>query len=209
MPPKETTVVIVGGGPVGLVCSIMLSLQNIKHVLLERQPDTSIHPKAVGLNQRTVEIFRKIGVEDEVLRAGAPPEMIGRTAWYTSLGPNGKEICARSGWGGGEYQEIYKKASPCRYANLAQIRLEPILKRRALDLNLNGIFYNHEVDNIEEQADKAVVYYHEGKQNPAGGLQSLEACYVLGADGGRFLAEQLGISMAGESDIVDSRRSTL
>lgn len=123
-PSNEAPVVIVGVGPVRLVSSILLSLQHVPHVLLERQPDTFIHPKAVGLSQRTVEIFRKICVEDEVLRAGAPPEMISRTAWYTSLGPNGKEICARSGWGGGEYQEIYKRASSCHYVNLAQIRLE-------------------------------------------------------------------------------------
>ena len=207
-PPNETPVVIVGGGPVGLVSSILLSLQHTPHVLLERQLDTSIHPKAVGLNQRTVEIFRKIGVEDDVLRAGAPPEMIGRTAWYTSLGPNGKEICARSGWGGGEYQDIYKRASPCRYANLAQIRLEPILKRRALELNPDGIFYSHEVERLDEQDDHVVVYYHEGKADSGGSSRCIKAQYVMGSDGGRFLADQLGINMAGESDIVDSRSSS-
>lgn len=207
-PPKETLVVIVGGGPVGLVSSILLSIQHIPHVLLERQPDTSIHPKAVGLNQRTVEIFRKIGVEDEVLRAGAPPESISRTAWYTSLGPNGKEICSRSGWGGGEYQEIYKKASPCRYANLAQIRLEPILKRRAMELNPDGIFYSHEVERLDEKADHVLVYCHEGKANSGQSSHCVKTQWVLGADGGRCLADQLGINMAGESDIVDSRSSS-
>lgn len=204
MPPEHTTVAIVGGGPVGLVCSILLSLQGIPHVLLERQPNTSIHPKAVGLNQRTVEIFRKIGVEDEVLKAGAPPETIGRTAWYTSLGPNGREICARSGWGGGEYQDTYKKASPCRYANLAQIRLEPILKRRALSLNPDGIFYDHEVEHVVEEEERVEVTYHEGKHNATGSSHTIMADYVLGTDGGRFLADQLGIVMAGESNIVDS-----
>ena len=142
MIPSRTPVVIIGGGPVGLVCSALLSLQGIEHVLFERQPDTSIHPKAVGLNQRTIEIFRKIGVEEEVLRQAAPLSMSGRTAWYTSFGPNGREICARYAWGGGPYDEAFEKASPCRYALLPQIRLEPILKRRALRLNPN-IFYNH------------------------------------------------------------------
>lgn len=204
MPPTDTTVAIVGGGPVGLVCSILLSLQEIPHVLLERQPGTSIHPKAVGLNQRTVEIFRKIGVEEDVLRTGAPPKMIGRTAWYTSLGPSGKEICSRSAWGGGEYHETYRKASPCRYANLAQIRLEPILKRRATELNPDGIFYNHEVEGLEEQIDDVMIRFHEGKQSAApAASQRIRAKYVLGADGGRFLAEKLDIAMKGESDIVD------
>ena len=85
-------VIIVGGGPVGLVSSILLSLQKIPNVLFERHPGTSIHPKACGLNQRTMEIFRHIGVEEEALRQSAPPETVSRTAWYTGLGTRGREI---------------------------------------------------------------------------------------------------------------------
>ena len=110
MAPGNTTIAIVGGGPVGLVCSILLSLQGIDHILFERQPDTSIHPKAVGLNQRTIEIFHKIGVEDGVMHQAAPPSMGGRTAWYTSFGPHGHQICARHAWGGGPYKVPFDKA---------------------------------------------------------------------------------------------------
>jgi hypothetical protein len=56
-------VAIIGGGPVGLSSSIFLSLRNILYVLFERHHGTSIHPKACGLNQRTGEIFRQMGVE--------------------------------------------------------------------------------------------------------------------------------------------------
>lgn len=96
MPP----VIIVGGGPVGLISSILLSLQEIPNVLFERHPGTSIHPKACGLNQRTMEILRHIGVEDEVMRQSAPPETVSRTVWYTSLGAHGREIHSRNAWGG-------------------------------------------------------------------------------------------------------------
>lgn len=57
MIPPETSVVIVGGGPVGLVSSILLSLQGIDNVLFERQPDTSIHPKAVGRSSISPFVF--------------------------------------------------------------------------------------------------------------------------------------------------------
>ncbi len=59
-------VAIVGGGPVGLASSILLSLRRIPHIVFEQYPGTSIHPKAAGLNQRTIEIFRQMGIEDEV-----------------------------------------------------------------------------------------------------------------------------------------------
>lgn len=203
MIPSNTTVAIIGGGPVGLVCSILLSLQGIGHVVFERQPDTSIHPKAVGLNQRTIEIFRKIGVEDEVLRQAAPQSMSERTAWYTSFGPSGREICARYAWGGGPYKEAFEKASPCRYALLPQIRLEPILKQRALQLNPDGIFYGHEVDGVEEKELDVVVHFHDRSKVETSTRQSVVATYALGTDGGRALADQLGIRMNGESDLVD------
>ncbi|KAK3716211.1 hypothetical protein LTR37_006656 [Vermiconidia calcicola] len=203
MIPSNCAVAIVGGGPVGLVCSILLSLNHIDHVLFERQPDTSIHPKAVGLNQRTIEIFRKIGVEEEILRAAAPPSVSGRTAWYTSFGTTGREICTRDAWGGGQYEEAYELASPCRYALLPQIRLEPILKRRALEFNPNGIFYGHEVDRVEEYHGNVVVRFHDREKGEVPSAQSVNARYVLGADGGRMLTEQLGISMNGESNLVD------
>lgn len=82
-----------------------------------------------------------------------------------------------------------------------------ILKRRALELNPSGIFYSHEVERLEEKTDHVVVYYHDGKADANGLSQRIQADYVLGSDGGRFLADQLGINMAGESDIVDSRLS--
>lgn len=203
MVPSSTSVVVVGGGPVGLICSALLSLQGIEHVVFERQPDTSIHPKAVGLNQRTLEIFRKIDVENEVRRHAAPPSMSGRTAWYTSFGPDGKEICSRYAWGGGPYEEAFRKASPCGYALLPQIRLEPILKKRALELNPSGIFYHHEVDGVEEKDGHVVVHYRDCRADGEAPLKSISATYVLGCDGGRALANRVGISMNGESDIVD------
>ncbi|KAK5165090.1 uncharacterized protein LTR77_009187 [Saxophila tyrrhenica] len=201
--PSKTTVAIVGGGPVGLICSILLSLQGIENVVLERQPDTSIHPKAVGLNQRTVEILRKIGVEDEVLRQAAPPEMSGRTAWYTSFGPNGREICSRDAWGGGMYQDAFAKASPCRYVLLPQIRLEPILKKRALELNPQGLFFGHEVDGLGESGGNVTVKYHDRRNKETSFHGELTAKYALGADGGRVITKQLDIAMNGPSNIVD------
>lgn len=197
--PSMPPVIIVGGGPVGLVSSILLSLQEIPHVLFERHPGTSIHPKACGLNQRTMEIFRHIGVEDEVLRQSAPQETVSHTAWYTSLGTHGREIYRRNAWGGGEYRARYDEASPCSYRILPQIRLEPILLGRARALNPSGLKHSTEVLSITEGSEKVVVMV----QNKDGTREDWETEYVLGADGGRMMADQLGIAWEGEKDIFD------
>jgi 2,4-dichlorophenol 6-monooxygenase len=102
--------------------------------------------------------------------------------------------------GGGPYAEAYARASPCRYANLAQIRLEPILRKRAEELNPDGIFYHHEVDSLHERKDGLSVDYRSRSSDAEG---SLQCQFTLGCDGGRFLADYLGIAWIGETDLVD------
>lgn len=145
---ESTSVIIIGGGPVGLSASILLSLRHIPHILFERHTTTSIHPKACGINQRTTEIFRVMGIEDEVYAHAAPPEIASRTAWYTGFGEAGREIVSRDAWGGRQYADEYAAASASRYSVLPQIRLEPILQRRAAALNPDGIRCGAEVTDV-------------------------------------------------------------
>ena len=93
------------------------------------------------------------------------------------------------------YKPVFEQASPCRHVLLPQIRLEPILKRRALELNPSGIFCNHEVVSLTEHDGAVFVRYHQGKRSAAGSDQDVRLQYVLGADGGRILADQLEILM--------------
>lgn len=145
-------IIVIGGGPVGLVSSILLSMHGLPHIVLEQFPGISIHPKACGLNQRTIEIFRQLGIEEDVRKHRAPLMSVSRTAWYTNLGPYGREIYGREAWGGGKYVDEYKCVSPVQYSTLAQIRLEPILQKRALQLTLDAIRYNTNVTRVEERS---------------------------------------------------------
>jgi 2-polyprenyl-6-methoxyphenol hydroxylase-like FAD-dependent oxidoreductase len=200
--PQPYPVAIIGGGPVGLSSSILLSLRNIPHVLFERHPGTSIHPKACGLNQRTGEIFRQMGVEQEIIANAAPQDTCSKTAWFTSLGPTGTKIVSRDAWGGGRYADEYKAASPSRYVMLPQIRLEPILSRRAKQLNPSGVHYGAEVADIMEKEDHVElrIRYRDNSSSPG---ETIKASYVIAADGGRLVTNKLGIELHGEKDIVD------
>jgi len=205
MPPSSSTIIIVGGGPVGLATSIYLSQLKIPHLLFERHTRTSIHPKACGLNPRSVEIFRDLGVADEVLRQRAPPETCGRTAWWTGIGKeNGaREIYSRYAWGGGDaLDQEYAQASKEPYVILPQIRLEPILEKRAKELNPDGVIFGAEVIGLkEDESNGRVVVEVKHVDEPE--LKNYEASYVLAADGGRTVTDSLGIKWKGERDILD------
>jgi putative polyketide hydroxylase len=68
---ERVPVLIVGAGGAGLSLSLLLRQQGIASVLVERRPDVSWHPRARNLNFRTLEVFRGLGLEPQVISAGS------------------------------------------------------------------------------------------------------------------------------------------
>ncbi len=75
--PVDVPVLIVGGGPVGLTASILLSQAGVRSLLVERHPGTAMHPKARGINARTMEMYRQCGVEAASARRACRPSVPG------------------------------------------------------------------------------------------------------------------------------------
>ena len=85
MKTLEIPVLIVGGGPVGLCASILLSHHGVPSLLVERHTGTSIYPKARLVNTRTMEIFRQCGLEQAVREISLPPEQSRHAIWARTL----------------------------------------------------------------------------------------------------------------------------
>ncbi|MGQ4426227.1 FAD-dependent monooxygenase, partial [Streptomyces violaceoruber] len=192
-------VIIVGGGPVGLTMSLLLSDLGVSNVLFERHQGTSIHPKAIGLNQRTIEIFRRLGLHKRIDAAAAPPASVARTGWYTSLAGrsdlHGRQIAVRDAWGGGRYAEEYAAASPAPYTMLPQIRLEPILRAAAEARPNATVRFSTAVAAIEQDETGVTVALADGER--------VRGSYLVGADGGKMVANALGIGFSGPTNLVD------
>jgi len=78
---KDVDVVIVGGGPTGVVLRSMLSSFNVqKSVVVERHARASTHPKAHFMNRRTMEIFRDQNAFDS-MRARVREKMSKEKNW--------------------------------------------------------------------------------------------------------------------------------
>src|SRR5581483_10076651 len=71
MSAENVPVLIAGGGIVGLSASLFLSRQGIPSLLVEQHRGTSIHPRARGVNARTMEIYRELDLEEAIRVAGA------------------------------------------------------------------------------------------------------------------------------------------
>jgi putative polyketide hydroxylase len=193
----ETDVVVVGAGPVGLTTSIALSQHGVRHVVVERHPSTSVAPKARGINARTMEMYRQMGVEDDIRAAGMPSRFGGMILWAESLA--GKEINRLTP---GRATPAGQAVSPVANCGCSQDVLEPILRRHAEALAPDGIKFNTELCDVRHEGDGPTGVL---KDQVGGETSPFRARYIVAADGTRsFVREKLGIGRTGEKDIYDS-----
>ena len=66
MTQRQVPVLVVGGSLVGLSTSLLLATAGVPHLLVERHRGTAVHPRAASFHQRTMEIFRSAGIQEEV-----------------------------------------------------------------------------------------------------------------------------------------------
>lgn len=196
--PERAGVVIVGGGPVGLSAAIMLAQRGVDLLLLERRGFDARFPRAHLLNVRTMEAFAAMGVADDIYALGPQDERWHKVAWFTSVAGDAPEDGVRIGdvpaWGGGADAPRYAAASPQAFANLPQLRIDPLLYAHAAAVCPGRIRAQQEVIGLHQTADEAIVTYRD---RDTGVTRQVRADYVIVADGGRMGAEALGITMDG------------
>ena len=67
-----TDVLIIGGGPAGMLSAIYLDLLGVSSIVLERKAEISQHPKAHELSARSIEILQQLGFSLEDLASPEP-----------------------------------------------------------------------------------------------------------------------------------------
>ncbi|KAL4903193.1 hypothetical protein BDW74DRAFT_180060 [Aspergillus multicolor] len=70
LPPN--TVLIVGGGPVGLITATTLAKYGIRSVILERNLTTTKWPKMDLTNARSMEIYQRLGIAEDLRKVAVP-----------------------------------------------------------------------------------------------------------------------------------------
>jgi 2,4-dichlorophenol 6-monooxygenase len=203
MPHLNVPVLIAGGGGAGLTTSMLLSTMGIDSLLVNARPATSALPKAHVLNQRTMEILSDVGVADAVYEAGTPPQNMAYTAWYAGFagdGPDwGRRIAKLESWGGGGRNPDWVAASAKLPTNLPQIRLEPILRRRAEELAPGRIRFNTELVSFSQDGNGVTAAISD---RGTGEDYQVQCQYLVGADGGHTVGPALGIKTDGMRDVV-------
>lgn len=199
----DVPVLIVGGGGAGLTVSMLLAQLGVETLLVSALPTTSVLPKAHVLNQRAMEILTDVGVAEEIYRRGTPAENMRYSAYYVGMAGSdpiyGRRLGRLESWGAGGLDLNWASASPCRQANLPQIRLEPILKARAEALAPGRVRFHHELLDFEQDADGVTAVVRDKDSDTE---MRVRARYLLACDAGRTVGRKLGIELQGARDVM-------
>jgi 2-polyprenyl-6-methoxyphenol hydroxylase-like FAD-dependent oxidoreductase len=201
----RTQVLIVGAGPVGLTLALDLGKRGIHCILIERNETSRQLPKMERCNARTMEIYRRLGVADQIRAAGldndAPMDVYLTESLrgpvivhlpYPSVNAAKAEIAARND---GYVLEPYQLIS--------QYTLEPLLRRIVEGLPTVTVRFSTELVEFSQDAGGVT-----GRVRTKAGDQEIRAQYLVGCDGGTStVRKQLGIPLQGEGRIRRLRQA--
>lgn len=190
MPPAlETSVLIIGGGPSGLLSGLLLARAGVPCVICEQHTGPSTHPKAMGITRRTAEIFRELGLLDRMRSEDFSDASTQFMIWAKSLA--GEEL------GRAPLPPADSPLSPCAPFHSPQTHTEAILLGALEAEPLATVLFGHRVRGVN-QSGHCVEVDVMTPDGPAAWV----AEWVIAADGaGSPMRRMQGVGASGPGDL--------
>ena len=207
----DTPVLIVGGGPVGMTMALCLAKRGIASYLVElRVADALPDVKCNHISARSMELFRSLGISEDLRAAGLPDDYPHDVSYRTST--LGQEIARihipgrttrltdHSGPDGN-----WPTPEPPHRIN--QRFIEPILRQHVQKEALITCLYRHQVLGFTQDENKVSAQV-QNLELPGTSAFTLHATYMVGCDGGRSMVRKgIDAKLVGD-EVVQRVQST-
>ena len=203
----DSEVLIVGAGPTGLTLAIDLGKRGVRCTLIEQKAQPAFLPKMERVNARTMEIYRRMGLAQQIraagLRADCPMDV------YIVLALNEPALLHLP------YPSVAQAQAETRASNdgslplepyqlISQYTIEPLLKAIAETIPAVTVRFGCEFLSLQQDGDGVTARVRTSD----GGVQDLRAAYLVGCDGGTSpVRKELGIKLAGEGNLLGLRQA--
>ena len=169
---ETAPVLIVGGGYAGLASALFLSHHGVRSVLVDRHPAVSIQGRARGINQRTMEIYRPLGIEPRIREVGRPFDEESGVVRCETLAGEWNWILEE------DTRRPMPDLTACEFGMADQRSVEPILIEAARG-NGADIRFNTRCVSVQADADgvTAVTEDRDGGQR-----RTVRSDYLIAAD---------------------------
>lgn len=200
MPPAtKTSVLIVGGGPVGLTLAMDLAWRGIDVIVAERRPaDAPSSAKCGQISARSMEVFRRIGLAQKLREVGLPanyPNDIVSATSVIGIELSRVPIPARGERGPGATGPDTAWPTPEHTHRVNQTFFDPVMLAHARAQPRIHILNRTEAEEFtqHEQGVTAML-----RDLDSGGPLSIECAYLVGCDGASSMVRKaIGAEFAG------------
>ena len=159
-------VLIVGAGPTGLVLALWLTKAGVAVRIIDKTADAGTTSRAIGVQARTLELYRQMGIADEVMKEGV--EVAGGNFWV-----GGKRVARLS------FADAGKGLSP--YTGLVMYQQDAHERMLIAQLLALGVTVERRTELLRFFDDGALV--HATIKRADGAEEECEAFFLAGCDG--------------------------
>jgi 2-polyprenyl-6-methoxyphenol hydroxylase-like FAD-dependent oxidoreductase len=182
---READVLVVGGGPVGLLAAVMLAARDLQVEIVDEAWRPATHGYALALHPASLRILEGLGLADDLVAQG---QRIDRVAFYEGTDRRAEVDLSRLG---GSHPFVL---------SLPQRTLETTLQDRLRQLGTT-VRWNHRASRIDDAEDGLTVtvdrldrtssgYPVAGRSAVVADSSELRCRWVVGADGEHSLVRQ-------------------